>query len=368
MKVVLLAAGNSIHTIRWANGLSENGCKVYLISQQNIEGALANEVVVIKLHNYGFISYFLNVPKLIRVINFIKPDIINAHYASGYGTTARLLNFHPYVLSVWGSDIFIFPYRSFLHKWAVKKNILAADSVASTSFVMAEQIKKIIPTIKRVEITPFGIDIKKFNNKIEARSNSIITIGTIKTMDYIYGIDILINAFSILIQKFQSSKNQTNIILKLRLVGGGRKLNEYILLTQKLNIQDNVEFVGQINHADVPNELNKFDIFVALSRSESFGVAVLEAGAAGKPVVVSNIGGLPEVVIPNETGLIVENENAEEAADAIEKLILNFELRKLMSFNAKNHVAKNYSWDYSVQKMIGLYEETIQVFKNSKNN
>ena len=367
MIVVLLAAGNSIHTIRWANGLSKKGCKVYLITQHKVEDSLCKEVKVIKLNNSGILGYFLHVPKLKKIIKIIKPDIVNAHYASGYGTTARILNFHPFILSVWGSDIFIFPYKSFFHKWIVKKNILAADKIASTSFAMAEQIRKVVPEIKFIEITPFGVDIEKFKYEIY-NNNTLVTIGTVKTMDFIYGIDILILAFSILLKRFHNKENCNKKILKLRLVGGGKLINYYINLAQKLNISDNVEFIGQINHADVPSELNKLDIYVALSRSESFGVAVLEAGAAGKPVVVSNVGGLPEVVIPNETGLIVKSDNVIEAADAIEKLILNFELREYMSFNAKNHVAKNYSWDASVQKMIGIYEETIQVFKKRNNN
>lgn len=368
MKIVLIAGADSIHTVRWANCLTKYGHEVHVISQHSSLGKFDS---IIKLHLFpfrGILGYFTMVKTVRKLIDEIQPDIINAHYASGYGTTVRLVNFHPYLLSVWGSDIFIFPYKSFLHKWFVKKNILAADSVASTSLAMSEQIRKIVPDIKDIAITPFGVDINKFENDFQLTNNTIITIGTVKTMDYIYGIDILIEAFSILLVRFQNRENQKKIILKLRLVGGGKQLNEYVLLTHKLNIQDSVEFIGQIDHADVPNELNKLDIYVALSRSESFGVAVLEAGAAGKPVVVSNVGGLPEVVIPNETGLIVKSDNVFEAANAIEKLILNFELRKYMSLNAKNHVSNNYSWDVSIQKMIDLYEETIQVFKSSKDN
>lgn len=360
MKIVLLAGADSIHTVKWANGLSKFGHEVHVISQHP---SLENFDPLIKLHLMpfrGILGYFTMVKNVRKIINEIKPDIVNAHYASGYGTTARILNFHPLVLSVWGSDIYIFPYKSFFHKWVVKKNLLAADKVASTSFAMAEQIRKVVPEINFIEITPFGVDIAKFKNEIYTSKN-IITIGTVKTMNYIYGIDILILAFSILLERFQNKK-----ILKLRLVGGGKLIKDYIKLAEKLNIIDYVEFIGQIDHANVPNELNKLDIYVALSRSESFGVAVLEAGASGKPVVVSNVGGLPEVVIPNETGLIVNSDNVIEAADAIEKLIINFDLRKYMSLNAKNHVEKNYSLDACVQKMIGLYKETIQVFKNKK--
>ena len=368
MKILLIAGADSIHTVRWANGLSSCGHEVHLISQHSCNQSSYLNVRLHLVPFNGLLGYFTMVPTIRKLIKVISPDIVNAHYASGYGTTARLLNFHPFVLSVWGSDIFIFPYKSFIHKWLIRKNIFAADRVASTSFVMAEQILKIAPEIKNIAITPFGVEVTKFKTQYQLKADNIITIGTVKNLDHIYGIDLLIEAFSILLKRFQNKVDKNEIILKLRLVGGGRKFNDYILLTQKLNIQENVEFIGQIDHTNVPNELSKLDIYVALSRSESFGVAVLEAGAAGKPVVVSNVGGLPEVVIRDETGLIVQSENITEAADAIEKLILDFELRKYMGINAINHVTNNYSWEISVQKMIRIYEETIQVFKNINNN
>jgi glycosyltransferase involved in cell wall biosynthesis len=102
------------------------------------------------------------------------------------------------------------------------------------------------------------------------------------------------------------------------------------------------------------------DIYVALSRQESFGVAVIEAGAAGRPVVVSNVGGLPEVVRDGETGFIVPPNDPDAAADALERLVRDQLLRRQMGEAGAQHVAKNYSWDASVQTMIKVLEATRQ--------
>src|SRR5699024_6321216 len=105
--------------------------------------------------------------------------------------------------------------------------------------------------------------------------------------------------------------------LELRLVGNGPQQEEYQQLSAKLGLGSKVYFVGRVPHQDVPNELAKLDVYVALSRldSESFGVAIIEAGAARRPVVVSDAGGLPEVTLDGITGLVVPRENPQAAAD-----------------------------------------------------
>lgn len=368
MKIVLLAGADSIHTVQWVNRLASIGHEVFLISQHTSSNLISKDVKLHILKNRGILGYFLMVPKVRKLISNINPDIINAHYASGYGTTARLINFHPYVLSVWGSDVFIFPNKSFLHKLLIRNNILSADLVASTSHAMADQVFKIVPELKNISITPFGVNIEEFKTHENDGLNnqSTLTIGTIKSMNFIYGIDILLEAFSILIGLLKNNIEFANLDLKLRLVGEGEHLDQFKQLALKLGIQNSVDFTGPIRHSDVPKELSKFDVFVALSRSESFGVAVIEAGAAGKPVVVTDVGGLPEVVIANKTGIIVKNNNPLDAAKAIEKLLINYELRKFMGTNAQKYISNTYSWDICLNKMIVSYKQTIQLY--NKNN
>jgi glycosyltransferase involved in cell wall biosynthesis len=119
-----------------------------------------------------------------------------------------------------------------------------------------------------------------------------------------------------------------------------------------------------VPHTEVPNELAKIDIYVALSRmdSESFGVAIIEASAAGRPVVVSDAGGLPEVAVEGKTGFVVPRENPVAAAGALERLIFDPELRHKMGVAGQQHVAENYSWDVCIMKMVEMYESTIACF------
>jgi len=95
------------------------------------------------------------------------------------------------------------------------------------------------------------------------------------------------------------------------------------------------------------------DVYVALSRldSESFGVAIIEASACGIPVIVSNVGGLPEVVKDEETGMIVEKENVQEAGLSIIKLAKDSKLRRNIGKNGRQRVKDQFDWEANLEEM-----------------
>lgn len=362
MKIALLSGASSIHTIRWANGLAEAGHEVHVISQQAQLEPMDSRVQVHCFPFRGVLGYFTMVPAVKKLLAKIKPDIVNAHYASGYGTTARLVGYHPYLLSVWGADVYEFPNKSFMHYWLVKKNIMAANAVASTSHCMAEQTKNIAPKVGDITITPFGVDMASYEKSTSVVGNLII--GTVKSLDEQYGIDTLLQAFSLLYIKLKSTNKIFAEKIQLRLVGDGPQAEQLKRLALELNISNKVTFVGRVPHKQVAHELAKLNIYVALSRwdAESFGVAIIEAGAARRPVVVSDAGGLPEVTLDGVSGIVVPRENPQAAADAMEKLLLNPKLALQMGEAGRKHVEMNYSWSKSVEIMIKEYERIISDF------
>lgn len=356
IKIVLLAPANSIHTVRWANGLAARKHEVYVISQHlPIENAFHPAVKTHIVPNRGILGYFLMVPRVRKWLREIQPDVVNAHYASGYGSTAMLSGF-PYLLSVWGSDVYDFPYKSKLHLWLIRRNLMKAKAIASTSVCMAKQTQSLLREPKKIFIIPFGVDIKKFTPLPTVIEKNEIIIGTVKTMSHKYGIDILIRAFSLLVEGVEKKDVAIANRLRLRLVGGGEQIAELKELAVQEGIGDKVDFVGGVSHDQVPSELAKLDIYVALSRLESFGVAILEASSMEKPVVVSDVGGLPEVVVKEETGFIVERENPKQAAVILEKLVYSDELRIKLGKSGRKYVCEQYSWEHCLDLMIKAYE------------
>jgi glycosyltransferase involved in cell wall biosynthesis len=101
------------------------------------------------------------------------------------------------------------------------------------------------------------------------------------------------------------------------------------------------------------------DVFVNVSRNESFGVSVIESSACMKPVVVSDVGGLPEVVIEGETGFHVPAEDAEQTAKAIDRLVNDPPLRKKMGEAGRIFVRENFSFAKNVSDTIRIYEQLL---------
>jgi len=369
MKILMLSDINSSHTIKWVKSLLKNeDIDIFLYSFTECkDNTLINNLdrfkysslnlTTLKTDKYGNyiykLKYFKAIFQIKKLIKQYKPDLVHAHFLSSYGLIASLLNFKPFIVSVWGYDIFDFPRKSFVHKIICKFVLKRATKILSTSNVMAKETQKY--TNKSISVTPFGIDVDLFKpEKTELFfSENTIVIGTVKSIDIKYGTEYLVKAFSIVKNKFPTKS------LKLLIVGGYAYVeyyNKIKTLIKNLDLEADTVFIGKINPTDCVKYHNIIDIFVALSLTESFGVAVLEASACSKPVVVSNVGGLPEVVKDGTTGYIVESCNENQAADSISKLIEDSTLRNQIGINGREHVLNLYNWTENVQRMIEIYK------------
>ncbi|EGP4821081.1 TPA: glycosyltransferase [Enterococcus faecium] len=353
MKILFLAAANSIHSIRWVNSLAELGHEVHFVYLPNqnpdIDG-IDKSVIQYKLKYGGNKGYYLNAPLLKKIFINVKPDVVNAHYASGYGTLARVSRLRPLLLSVWGSDVYDFPEKNTITNRIVKSNIRYADRIASTSYAMANQVKKLMDNDNlKIDITPFGVDLSNFEN-ITLKSNKPIIIGTIKTLAPKYGLSYLIKAIDFV-------RNKTEKHFKLEIYGKGPEKESLQKLISDLSLNDIIELKGYIPNSQVPQVLNTFDIFCVTSimNSESFGVAAVEAMAAKLPVVATDVDGFKEVVQDRVTGIIVEKGNINMIANAILELIENSQLRCSYGQAGYKRVTDLYDWDKNVKKMEKIY-------------
>jgi glycosyltransferase involved in cell wall biosynthesis len=283
---------------------------------------------------------------------------LNAHYASGYGTTAALSKQNRVLLSVWGSDVFDFPQEGFLKRWLVRRNLRCATLIASTSHVMANRVRSLTPERNEIAITPFGVDMASFAPRRESQSPEVLTLGIVKTLADKYGVDLLLQAFAGLVD---DPEVRSAASCRLLIVGDGPQREQLVKLATALGIERCTQFVGAVPHSDVPRWLEQMDIFIAPSRldSESFGVAVIEASASGLPVVVSDVGGLPEVVRHDETGLIVPREDVSALKGALKRLVLDRGLRDQLGRQGRDHVATEFEWGHCVDLMERAYERTM---------
>lgn len=368
MKILLLSDPNSAHTFKWVKSLIERGCEIYLFGVSGHDKKLYSNFKNLQVESYGIdetvvksgegslskLQYLYSIPRIRQVIKSFKPDIVHAHSASSYGLLGALCGFSPLIVSVWGLDVFTFPRKSAIHNMIIKYVLKKADYILSTSNVMAEETK--LYTSKEIQVTPFGIDMDMFKPEKVKKicGDEDIVIGIIKTLEKNYGIDYLIKAFKIL------KERNTNLPLKLLVVGKGSQEAELKKLAKELNLNGTVIFTGAVEYKDVPKYQNMLDISVSLSHFEGFGVSTIEACACEKPVVVSNVGGLAEIVENNKSGFIVPPSNPEATADALEKLVLDKGLREKLGKKGREIVKEKYYWDDNVSRMLDVYQTVLK--------
>lgn len=361
-RILLLADINSVHTQKWAIGLAKNGYKIGIFSFNGPETNWHKEYNIDCLHKPSIVkssnkflaklAYIAFLPKLKAVIKEFQPDILHAHYASSYGLLGALSGFHPYIISAWGTDVMKFPHINFITKQIIKFNLRSADSICATSHTIEKHIHQLIN--KKVEVIPFGVDLTEFvNRKNFDKDDSVFTIGCTKALEKIYNINALILSFSELKQKFPTRK------IKLVIVGDGSERATLEKMVNELHLNNDVVFEGKLSHAEVASKINEFDVLVNLSEYESFGVSVVEAMACQIPVIVSDAEGLKEVVNNQNNGTIVSSNNIHQITNALEKLMLNVELRKRIGINAFERVRNNYNWLSNLQQMIKVYNSVL---------
>lgn len=365
MKVLLLADPISSHTQKWANSLHNAGIEVAIFGLSNYNPRQYNKDIKIEIVDFSrsvkttrdgniLKSVYLAVlPKLKKMLSRFKPDVLHAHSASSYGFLGALLNFHPYFISLWGSDVFLFPRKSFLHRKLFQYALNNADTVLSTSKAMKSEALKYID--REILVLPFGVDttvFKPFQDEQSTNKRALV-IGTVKTLDYNYGIDLLLTAFREVLNQFNKES------FHLLIVGGGGMEGQLRNLSKELEINNYTTFTGFIEHEHIAKYHNMIDISVFPSVNESFGVSVLEASACERPVIVSDVGGLPETVENNVTGLIFPSRNINLLVEKIVQLIEDKNLRFKMGKAGRERVIAHFEWSDILNKMINIYGKVV---------
>jgi glycosyltransferase involved in cell wall biosynthesis len=351
MKICYLADAPNVHTQKWARFFVERDNEVHVISFRPaiIHGAQVHAVRA----PFGRAGYVLAANRVRKLVWHIAPDIVHAQHATSYGLVGALAGYHPFFISSWGSDVVWSPRQFFLFDWMLRYNFRQADRVTATSRMLAQATAPFCPPGTHVHVIPFGVDTDVFSPPTDKQrgTDRSLTVGIVKTLRPGYGIRELIRAFHQIAGRFPGAR--------LVIVGGGEQQSELHTLVANLGMEERITLAGPAGHEQIPDYLRSFDLFVVPSLSESFGVAAVEAAACGLPVIASRVGGLPEVVLDGETGLLVPPGDVNALAAAMARLLSEPELRARMGQAGRRFVLEHYRWEDNAKLMEQLYKEVV---------
>jgi N-acetyl-alpha-D-glucosaminyl L-malate synthase BshA len=283
-----------------------------------------------------FRAFFFVVLGFINGI-FKSFDIIHAHYALPQGFLGLLLKYfkrRPLIITVHGSDITLLSKNS-LARPIIGFVLKKADRVVAVSSFLKDEIKELGVPEEKIEVIYGGVAVSEDKEPFEPAGRVIAFVGSLVPQK---GIDVLIEAF-----KEVKTEDATLVI-----VGSGPERRRLEVMAT-----DNIRFLGR--RKGIKNVLEKSDLLVLPSKEEGFGLALLEAMAAGVPVVATNVGGIGEIVEDGQSGILVEKDNQKQLAEAIDRVLADGELAKTLVENGLEK-AKEFTWEKMGGEIDGLYE------------
>jgi glycosyltransferase involved in cell wall biosynthesis len=366
IKVMLLAVGLGVggtetHLLELASGIDRSKFDVVVCSLKSggclVEELLHRGVRVVNLAGAGKfdVRVLFRFWKLIRQE---RPDVVQS-FLFWANLSARLVrrlskrvrvvcSYHDEIVSE-GRLVRIIDRLTF--RWS--------DGVVCCSDAVRRSVSACLGApAARQTIIPFGIDVGRFAASDRATREELglrvdgPIVGTVcRLVEPKKGLSVLLQSVALL--KGRSGDSECQLLI----VGEGPARASLEALSEELGLANRVRFAGA--RRDIPRILPLLDVFVLPSFYEGFGIAILEAMAAGKPVVATTVGGVPEFVAAGETGLLVEPGNPAAIAEAIACLLGDREQARQMGLRGRTRVAQQFQMTTVVRQHEQIYQACL---------
>lgn len=209
---------------------------------------------------------------------------------------------------------------------------------------------------ERVTLIPCGVDLSLFKPLDQEEVRDRLGLNGEKVVLYVGRLEAL-KGLELLVEA--AAQMETCEEVRTIVVGdgsnGGEDLERIRQLAQTLQVEDRIDFVGRVDHEDLPLYYNAADVCVLPSYYESFGLAALEAMACGTPVVASRVGGLPTIIQHGRTGYLKSWRCPEAFANSLDMIISNPTLQQSMG-QASRRRAEDMGWERVASDMANIYQ------------
>ena len=299
--------------------------------------------------------------KLVDMVKIHKIDVLHVHYAIPHAYAAYMAKkmLHeegidlPIVTTLHGTDITLVGSHPF-YKTAVTFSINKSDAVTSVSQNLKEDTQRLFNTQKEIKVIPNFIDINKYKNSYEECDRHLLALPQERVITHVSNFR-PVKRIADVIEIFY--RIQKELPAKLMMVGEGPERKKAEQLCKTYGIENKVVFLG--NSSEVDKILCLSDLFLLPSKTESFGLAALEAMASGVPVISSDSGGIPEVNIQGVSGFLSPVGAIDEMAQNALKILKDEAVLNTFKKGAQDTAIK-----FDIHKIVpfyeAIYEEALQ--------
>jgi glycosyltransferase involved in cell wall biosynthesis len=290
-----------------------------------------------------------------------RTALVHAHWLLPQGLTAGLaaaMTFRPSLATVHGSDVFAL--RGAVSRACQRLAIRLADAVTVNSRATEAAVAALAPAARRSERIPMGAGARPAGSRASDRAARagvgpiLVFVGRLVPEK---GVADLLRAVSMLREAFPGTI--------VHIIGDGPSRDELEREARALGVADCVRFPGWLSQDEVHEHLRDADVLVGPSRPgedgtlEAQGLALAEAMLAGLPVVASAVGGIPDAIRHEETGLLVRPGQPREIADAVRRLVSEPGLAERLAAAARALAQAEYTREASAMRFSALYERLL---------
>jgi glycosyltransferase involved in cell wall biosynthesis len=306
------------------------------------------------------IAFFCLLPvtlfQLLILLGTRRIQIVNIHYPGDCFVYFALLRFvlrFKLVVSVHGSDFYPDGRPKTRHSWPVRFLLSASDEVVAPSQAFLFEFLKVLPRLhQKATAIHNGIDPNELAvSTTVRRTNPANYILCIAHQNEKKNLEALVRAFA--------QVKDVDPSLGLALVGDGPQRARLKELAHNLNLETRIDFLGWKNRAEVAELLTGCTVFVLPSKSEPFGIVIIEAMACSKPVVASWVGGIPEIIENGHNGIMVDPENPADLANAIESLLRDPGLRESLGARGHHTVLQRFTHETMGSRYQSLFTKLL---------
>ena len=377
-----------------AKFLAKMGVEVHVITQHNTGAAHEEIMDGVHVHRFRWLKpkefkaliYFSGLIDNLRLLTYLislffnliwitrkyNLELFHAHHTIPTGLVAIVVGkimrlpvvvtAHLMDITTHGADVGpldnIKDFESnFIFSRLIRFSLNSSSKIIAVSGDLANKIE-LMGINKDVTILRNAVDISRFkpSKNIEMRQiykidDNDILILFIGHLESFKGIFELMDAFK------KIRINHDNC--KLMIVGEGHEEQKVKNVVSKLDLDDYIIFTGKVSPETIQNFYQMADIFTLPSYTEGLPLVVVEAMACGLPVVVSTVGGIPELVKDGINGFLVPPKDRFSLTKKLEILVDNEELRQKFGLKALETVDDEFNIEKKVEKMIEIYKELI---------
>ncbi len=295
---------------------------------------------------------------LVKLLRRLKIDVVNVHFPSSAAISfaiLRRLRIVKVVTSVHGADLLPEGVRNPVAQSGILALLSSSDLIVVPSRGFEQALRLAWPELENrpMKVIANGVDPDELGYSspaTETAASPPYILSVLQLVTY-KGADVLIRAFAAIAAAYPT--------LQLELVSDGPNRKDYEQLCTELGLRNRVRFLGVLERPDVASRIRGCTLFVLPSRSnsESFGIAAAEAMALDRPVIVSRIGGLPDLVTDEQTGVLVPPGDVDALAAAMRRLLDDRPLRERLGRNGGERVRSTYLWSTTGAQYEAMFQQ-----------